>query len=205
VTCLLAPCPHETVLDACAGLGGKTGHIAQMMNNTGRIIAADQDPGKLKLLESAMIRLGVKNVTARFCDFEKPERTLPEAPFDRILLDAPCSGLGVIRRNPDIKWDVARQNLIHFQKKQALLLENISFLVKPGGAIVYGVCSFEPEENEDVIDAFLNVHPNFEIDNQFSSPVFDIGRFVDKRGFFRTFPHIHGMDGFFAAVLKRVR
>lgn len=205
VTRLLAPGPHETLLDACAGMGGKTGHLAQLMNNTGQIVAADQDSGKLGLLADAMVRLGVKNVATRVYDFARPEKPLAEAPFDRILLDAPCSGLGVIRRNPDIKWDIARKNLIQFQKKQRDLLDNVGLLVKPGGIIVYVVCSFEPEENEGVIDFFLSAHSHFKLDTDISLPMIDIRPYLDARGFFRTFPHIHGMDGFFAAVLKRTQ
>ncbi len=205
ITWLLSPRPHEKILDACAGLGGKTGHIAQLMNNTGQIIAADQDIVKLGHLNDAMQRLGVCNVTTLMHDFEKPIPELQHLGFDRILLDAPCSGLGVIRRNPDIKWDVSRKNLNQYRKKQLTLLENVSTLVKPGGMIVYAVCSFEPEENESVINDFLKDRMNFKIEREFPDLSFDINSFTDQEGFFRTFPHLHGMDGFFAACLQRIR
>ncbi|MBC2715542.1 MAG: 16S rRNA (cytosine(967)-C(5))-methyltransferase RsmB [Desulfobacteraceae bacterium] len=205
ITYLLSPRSNETILDACAGLGGKTGHIAQLMKNTGQIIAVDQDSKKLTQLNEAMKRLGICNVTTCVHDFKTPMKKLQNQGFDRILLDAPCSGLGVIRRNPDIKWDVSRKNLNQYRKKQFNLLENVSSLVKPAGTIVYVVCSFEPEENESVINDFLKTHMNFQIQRKFKDLPYNIKAFTDQHGFFRSFPHIHDMDGFFAACLKRIR
>ena len=204
VTCLLAPCPDEMILDACAGLGGKTGHIAQLMKNTGQIIAVDRDQKKLTQLNDAMQRLGNRNITTCLHDFKTPLEKFQNQVFNRILLDAPCSGLGVIRRNPDTKWSVSRKNLNQFGKKQFILLENVSYLLKIGGTIVYVVCSLEPEENESIINDFLKTHKNFEIQREFKDLPFDIRQFTDPDGFFRTFPHLHNMDGFFAVCLKRV-
>ncbi len=203
VAYLLSPCPDEIVLDACAGLGGKTGHIAQLMKNTGQIIAVDQDRKKLTQLKEAMQRLGVDNVTTCLHDFKTPMEKFQSQGFDRILFDAPCSGLGVIRRNPDTKWELSSQNLNLYGKKQLNLLENISSLLKIGGIIVYVVCSFEPEENELVINDFLKRHMNFKIQHEFKNLPFDIRQFIDPDGFFRTSPHVRDMDGFFAACLKR--
>ncbi len=117
---ILSPLPGQNVLDACAGLGGKTGHLAQLMKDSGSITALDKDPGKLVRLSAHMDRLGIHIVspTARDLVDDQAQRLTPGA-FDRILLDAPCSGLGVIRRNPDIKWDAARQNLGRFGDIQA--------------------------------------------------------------------------------------
>jgi 16S rRNA (cytosine967-C5)-methyltransferase len=203
VTCLLTPGPDEMVLDACAGLGGKTGHIAQLMKNTGQIIAVDHDQKKLTQLNDTMQRLGICNVMTRMHDFKTPMPDYPHQGFDRILLDAPCSGLGVIRRNPDTKWGVSRKDLNQYGKKQLNLLENVSALLKIGGTIIYVVCSFEPEENESVINDFLKTHKNFKIQHEFTDLPFDIREFTDLEGFFRTFPHQHDMDGFFAVCLKR--
>jgi len=203
ITYLLSPKPDEMVLDACAGLGGKTGHLAQQMKNTGKIIAADQDRKKLSQLNDAMKQLSFKNVTTWVHDFKVQTKNSLYKGFDRILLDAPCSGLGVIRRNPDTKWDVSLKNLIQCGKKQLLLLENVSSLVKVGGNLVYVVCSFEPEENEMVINNFLKLHSNFEIQKEFKNLPFDFHQFIDSHGFFRSLPHLHDMDGFFAACLKR--
>ena len=204
ITFLLAPEPDEMVLDACAGLGGKTGHLAQKMKNAGQIIAVDQDQKKLAQLNNAMQKLGVSNVTTCVHDFKTLMHKFPNTGFDRILIDAPCSGLGVIRRNPDTKWNVSFENLEQYGKKQLWLLENISTLLKIGGTLVYVVCSFEPEENDAVVSNFLKNHPNFMIQKEFKHLPFDMNQFSDSDGFFRTFPHLHDMDGFFAACLKRI-
>jgi 16S rRNA (cytosine967-C5)-methyltransferase len=164
VTLLLNPQPGEIILDACAGLGGKTGHIAQLMKNNGRLVAMDKDGNKLLRLESEMCRLGVSIVTTRIHDLSTPLDREHFGRFDRILLDAPCSGLGVLRRNPDIKWRALRQNPVYYQKRQALFMDSLAHLVKQAGTLVYAVCSTEPEENESVIKGFLNKHANFVID-----------------------------------------
>jgi 16S rRNA (cytosine967-C5)-methyltransferase len=204
IACLLAPQPHEIILDACAGVGGKTGHIAQLMENKGRIIAADRDRKKLSQLENTMQQLGVGNVTITEYDFNQPVQNFKYSEFDRILVDAPCSGTGVIRRNPDTKWNVSESLFTQSGKNQLHLLRNISSLLKIGGTLIYAVCSFEPEENESVINRFLQTHKNFVVCRTYSNLPFDIRSFSDSNGFFRTFPHIHDMDGFFAVCLKRI-
>jgi 16S rRNA (cytosine967-C5)-methyltransferase len=205
ITHLLAPRPGENVLDACAGLGGKTGHIAQMMENRGQVIAADRDDKKLYHLRTAMAQLDLKIVTTRAHDFIEPAREFPYADFDRILLDAPCSGIGVIRRNPDTKWRVSASHLKKCAATQRRLLAAVSLLLKPGGTMVYGVCSIEPEENEQVVEDFLTTHPHFEIRREGGSLPFDPHRFISEDGYFRSFPHVHDMDGFFAVCLKRTK
>lgn len=197
VTFFLDPKPGEKILDACSGLGGKTGHIAQVMNNNGRIIAVDYDRKKLLRLEKTMKMLGVCNVETIQHDFKHPPFFLKEQKFDRILLDAPCSGLGVIRRNPDIKWnvfDMAKQ-----KKRQIKILNNLASYVKKSGIIIYAVCSIEPEENEEVLKAFLNKHQEFVIED-FKS----IKLPFNKTGSFKTFPHIDNMDAFFCVCLKKM-
>lgn len=203
VTLLLNPQPGETVLDACAGLGGKTGHIAQLMKNTGRLVAMDKDEKKLLRLESEMHRLGVSIVTPRIHDLSTPSNPERFGKFDRILLDAPCSGLGVLRRNPDIKWRALRQNPASYQKTQALFLDNLAHLVKPSGVLVYAVCSMEPEENESVIKGFLNKHANFAIEIKSTGLSCDAGCLVTGDGYLKTFPHLNNMDGFFSVCMKR--
>ena len=141
VSLLLDPKPGETVLDACAGLGGKTGHIAQLMKNEGTVVALEIDNEKLLQLEAVMQRLGV-SIVSTFC--HNLERRLPQEQstgFDRILLDAPCSGLGVMRRNPDIKWQRSEKELSKNKNRQVRMLENLCHAVKPGGILVYAVCS----------------------------------------------------------------
>jgi len=203
VSFLLSPQPGERILDACAGLGGKTGHIGQLMKNKGEIIAADSDGNKLAQLKTVMERIGIRNVATRILDFTRPDAGASLGLFDRILLDAPCSGLGVIRRNPDIKWDSARKNLARFRKKQVALLQQVSDLVKPGGVLVYAVCSVEPEENEKVMGDFLSICPDFQVQKTLPGLPFSLSPFMDDQGFVRTFPHIHNMDGFFFTHLKK--
>jgi 16S rRNA (cytosine967-C5)-methyltransferase len=204
VTFLLHPLPGETVLDACAGLGGKTGHIAQMMENRGKLIAMDNSEKKLSRLLLEMHRLGISLVTTHIHDLRSPPDGKCMGKFDRILLDAPCSGLGVLRRNPDAKWRTKERDLTRQSRRQAIFLDNLAYLVKPNGILVFCVCSMEPEENESVINGFLNKHRNFAIEN-------NRGRLPDKaralltgNGYLKTFPHLHNMDGFFAVCMKRV-
>ena len=204
VSLLLDPRPGEIVLDACAGLGGKTGHIAQLMKNKGAVVALDKDEGKLSQLEAAMQRLGISIVSTLCLDLE---RGLPQAPakgFDRILLDAPCSGLGVMRRNPDIKWYRSEKELAKNKARQLRLMENLAHAVKPEGFLVYAVCSPEPEENEEVIDQFLKKHADFVIYDDYGRGANEINKMVITRGFFKTFPHLTQMDGFFSVRLRRI-
>ncbi len=205
VTLLLQPQPGETVLDACAGLGGKTGHIAQMMENQGMLIAMDNNEKKLSRLMSEMHRLEISMVKTRIHDLSVPPDDKSIGKFDRILLDAPCSGLGVLRRNPDAKWHTKEQDLVRQSRRQALFLDNLARLIKPKGILVYCVCSMEPEENESVIIEFLNTHPNFAIEtNRTKLPATARSLFTDN-GYLKTFPHFHNMDGFFAVRMKRMK
>ncbi len=205
VTRLLSPQPGEIILDACAGLGGKTGHIAQMMNNKGNIFAVDNDSAKLSSLNAAMKRLEVSIVTTQSCDLRNTLKIDSEVFFDRILLDAPCSSIGVIRRNPDIKWKGSKVDSKHFATRQSLFLANLTHLVKPAGIIVYAVCSMEPEENEEVINNFLKMHPGFEIETIYKENNSVTDWPVVENKYLKTLPHVHDMDGFFAAVLRKVK
>ncbi len=203
VTLLLDPRPGETILDACSGLGGKTGHIAQMMKNSGRLVAMDKDENKLLKLETEMHRLGVSIVTTWIHDLSNPLNGKFFEKFDRILLDAPCSGLGVLRRNPDTKWRATKQSLANCQKRQALFLDKVAHLVKPCGILVYAVCSMEPEENESVIKGFLNKHAKFAIEKGPTGLPFDACSLITSNGYLKTFPHLNNMDGFFSVCMKR--
>jgi 16S rRNA (cytosine967-C5)-methyltransferase len=200
---IFSPRPGETVLDACAGLGGKTGHIAQLMNNQGALVAMDRDRRKLARLESEMIRLGVSIVTTSCHDLSSPPAGVVPAAFDRILLDAPCSGLGVLRRNPDAKWRVTLKDIKRLQRVQYDLLGTLSPSLKPSGTLLYVVCSTEPEENESVVSKFLENHPGFQADPIDPSDVIP-ENCITEDGFFKTYPHGLSMDGFFAARLKRI-
>jgi 16S rRNA (cytosine967-C5)-methyltransferase len=205
VTLLLDPQPGESVLDACAGLGGKTGHIAQQMNNQGSIVAVDVDPEKLTQLEAQMERLRVSNVRTHCHDLRGSADTLMGHPFDRILLDAPCTGLGVLRRNPDAKWNRSKKDFNRFAQRQINFLASLAPLLKVSGILVYAVCSIEPEENEAVVNAFLSKRPGFEVDTDPGIlPQKICARIEDKIGF-KTHPQFKDMDGFFMVRLKRIR
>jgi len=205
VTLLLDPQPGETILDACSGLGGKTGHIAQLIKDKGTIFALDQNIHKLDKLRKEMDRLGISSVEIRHMDLNTPVTGDVPRRFDRILLDAPCSGMGVLRRNPDIKWRMQPGRLKMLRENQIRLLNRVAEWVEPGGVMVYAVCSLEPEENEDVVDAFLSMNENFEIVCQPSNLPDGAAMIINSRGFLKTLPHHHHMDGFFAAKIIRLK
>lgn len=204
ISLLLNPQSGERILDACAGLGGKTGHIAQLMKNKGTILAVDNDERKLSKLQTEIRRLGVSIVSTRCQDLETTCLSEEHNGFDRVLLDAPCSGLGVIRRKPDIKWRISKLDLAQFKKKQVRLLENLHHLVRHSGVLVYAVCSLEPEENEAVVDEFLKNHPEYAIDANCEKLLQNLPGLMDSRGFFRSLPHLHQMDGFFSVRFRRI-
>jgi 16S rRNA (cytosine967-C5)-methyltransferase len=208
VSLFLNPRPGEAILDACAGLGGKTGHLAQLMKNRGKIIAADRSKKKLSALYLEMNRLGVHIVKTKMTDWlnqDKQNTNQTEAPlFNRILLDAPCSGLGVLRRNPDTKWSTSETTVLKNSARQLHFLQRLAPHLIPGGILVYAVCSTETEETDGVISEFLKTHPYFVIDSQHRPLLFEENAILGPDGCMRTFPHIHHMDGFFAVRLKRV-
>ncbi len=203
VSLLLDPRPGESVLDACAGLGGKTGHIAQLMNNKGAVVALDMNGQKLWQLQAEMQRLGISIVSTLCLDLEHGPPQVPAKGFDRILLDAPCSGLGVMRRNPDIKWHRSEKALVRNKARQVRLLENLAHAVKADGVLVYAVCSPEPEENEEVIHQFLKKHGEFVIDDCYGALPKGISKLAVSEGYFKTFPCLTQMDGFFSVRLQR--
>ncbi len=208
---LLAPAPGETVLDACAAPGGKATHIAALMKNTGAVFAVDKYPGRLKSLMQAARRCEARIVKALAADASRPLPFKGSASggFDAILLDAPCSGLGVIRRSPDIKIRRIETDIAALARRQSALLDNLSSYVKKGGRMVYSVCTIEPEETDDIVNAFLKAHPDFSLEHASQylppacKPCQGCNPLVDENGFLRTLPHKHGMDGFFAARLER--
>lgn len=203
ITHLLDPKPGERVLDACAGLGGKTGHIAQLMKDNGQIKAMEKQSWKLNKLKTSLALLGISAVTTWQHDLSEPVPVDQSGTFDRVLLDAPCSGLGVLRRNPDAKWKKSETDLTRLRADQLRFFERLAPLVKPGGRLVYCVCSLEPEEGAGVVKDFLKNQAQFVIDRE---PVglFDVDeRLMDSSGCFRSLPHEHDMDGFFAVRLKR--
>lgn len=200
---LLSPQPGELVLDACAGLGGKTTHMAQLMRNLGRILALDIHGERLERLRENMMRLGIQHIEIIQKDVTKSLAELGVRRFDRILVDAPCSGLGVIRRNPDSKWRRRPEDLLRMAEKQSQLLNEAASLLKPKGILVYATCSLEPEENEEVISGFLSHHADFQVDDPGLFLPGLTKEMIENHSFLRTYPHLHGMDGFSAVRLRR--
>ncbi|MDP3582106.1 MAG: 16S rRNA (cytosine(967)-C(5))-methyltransferase RsmB, partial [Ignavibacteria bacterium] len=194
---LLSVSPGMRVLDICAAPGGKTGFIADEMKNTGEIVALDKFESRLKILEKNLTRLKVTNVVTKVIDAADFE---DEDGFDRVLIDAPCSGLGTLTKKPDLKWKRDLGDIRKIVNIQYELLKKGASLVKQNGFIVYSTCTIEPEENFDLIKKFLSENPNFALVNaadQLPKAV------VDDNGCVATLPHVHGIDGAFAAKLIR--
>jgi len=203
VSRLLDPRPGERVLDACAGRGGKTGHMAQLMRGSGSILSLDNHAGRLEALNAEMRRLGVAIVETRMADLEAPPTPDLLGRFDRVLVDAPCSGLGVLRRQPEAKWAADKQDLTRHCDRQIRLLDHAARCLRPDGAMVYAVCSMEPEETDAVVQAFMQAHPEYRAASQDESARIIPAPLTTPEGFFRCFPHRHQTDGFFAARIIR--
>ncbi len=201
---LLDVSPGQRILDACAAPGGKTTHLAALTDNRAEILALDKYPRRVELIEEGAQRLGCTSIVARQWDLTENPDFLERESFDRILLDAPCSGLGVLRRNPEGRWNKSPVNLRELAVLQRQILDNVAPLVKPGGKLLYSVCTFSHIETDAIVDSFLEDHPEFELENlgeQFSSDWADL--FTEK-GTLRSYPHCHdNMDAFFAARLHR--
>jgi 16S rRNA (cytosine967-C5)-methyltransferase len=193
--------PGERVLDACASPGGKTLAMAAAMQNEGLIVAGDVRSRRIALLTQAVARSGARRVRLARLD----AAALPfGASFDLVLLDAPCSGLGTIRRDPEIRWRRREAELPVLAAAQARMLERAATAVRPGGRIVYATCSSEPEENERLVAAFLDAHPEFEIESPARRADVPpaVGALIDPAGCFRSWPYAHGLEAFFAVVLR---
>ena len=205
VSHILAPCSGQRILDACAGLGGKTGHIGQLIENKGEIVALESVGSKLTTLQQEMRRLGISIVKPASHDLTRPPDPATFGTFDRVLLDAPCSGLGVLRRNPDARWHRTAADLKRYARRQQLFLNHLAPLVKPGGLLVYAVCSMEPEENEQVVHRFLSDNRSFAQADIQPNAIADPQSVIGPDRCLRTFPHRHNTDGFFAVCLERRR
>ena len=217
---LLDPQPGDIVLDACAAPGGKSTHVAALMQNKGIIYAIDRKEARLDLVRSNCRRLGVRIVESILGDIRQPREWVPlaaatrppsvkqarmgEPSIDRILVDAPCSGLGVLRRHPEAKWQKDAQALPRHQALQRQILESVASCLRPNGVLVYSTCSTEPEENEDVIERFCRAHAEFRRESAISwlPPVAQ--GFVTEQGALSTVGNQFLMDGFYAARLRKV-
>ncbi len=199
---ILTPRPGERILDACAGFGGKTSIFAQLMENSGEIMAVDLSPWKVAALEENLERLKIGIVGTLQTDVRKLNE-MNIKPFDRIFLDAPCSGLGVLRRKPDIKWKRRPGDVYRLSLLQRDLLDSLASLLRVGGVLVYATCTLLNIENSEVIESFLQNHPEFCIEP--ISGTIPWMKVFARGPYFCSFPHRHGTDGFFAARLKRIK
>lgn len=197
---MLAPQAGETVLDACAAPGGKATHLAELMRDQGRIIALENDSTRSERIRENCSRLGLTSIAPVVGDAS----SFSGETFDKILVDAPCSGFGVLRRHPDGRWNKNEQTINGRRILQRRILENCAGLLKPGGALVYATCTTEPEENEDIILEFLSTTgKEFSIEDPRGFLPDHAKNLVDEAGFFHTYPRALDMDGFFAVRLRK--
>jgi 16S rRNA (cytosine967-C5)-methyltransferase len=199
------PKPGEKILDACAGLGGKTTHLAQLMANKGEIWAWDNNGSRLSMLKQTADRLGIQIIKIKRRDVLKTHTESEYGTYHRILADAPCSGLGTIRRNPDIKWNKKREDPARLYGLQLQILKNLVPLLEKNGVMIYATCTMAKEENEEVIASFLKTYPNFIVEDILPVLGKTCRDLIQPSGFFQTYPHRHEMDGFFAARLRKAK
>ncbi|MFD2116913.1 16S rRNA (cytosine(967)-C(5))-methyltransferase RsmB [Paenibacillus yanchengensis] len=202
------PKPNSQVLDLCAAPGGKSMHLAQLLQGTGKVWANDIHPHKQTLIEEQAVRLSLSNVEAIVGDaLQISERFAPDS-MDVVLLDAPCSGFGVIRRKPDIKWTKSAADIVEIANLQRQLLQEAAKLVKRGGVLLYSTCTIEQLENEQQITAFLAEHPQYKLDSNWSESILKVladNNVIDDsfNGMLQLLPHHFYTDGFFIARMVR--
>ncbi len=202
---LVAPRRSEMVVDFCAGAGGKTLLLGALMRSQGRLYAFDISPRRLANLKPRLARSGLSNVYPVRIEDERDRHVKRlGGKIDRVLVDAPCTGFGTLRRNPDLKWRQPQTAVAELAAKQARLLAAAATLVKPGGRLVYATCSVLPDENEAIVEGFLAAHPEFALGNA-AAELARAEIALDTGPMLRLHPHRHGCDGFFAAVLERAR
>ncbi len=194
---LLDVIPGMRILDLCAAPGGKTAYIAALIKDKGQIIALDKFDARLKLLQKNCDRLGISSVKPVVADALEYK----DVPFDRILVDVPCTGTGTLSKKPDIKWKKDIFDIKKIAEHQLKLLQKAATLIKPGGVIVYSTCSIEEEENFQVVKRFLENNPDFQLKSAKGILSDDV---IDQNGCVQTFPHKHQMDGVFAAKLVKI-
>ena len=201
---LLAPRRNDMVVDFCAGAGGKTLMLSAMMNSQGRLYAMDVSEKRLANLKPRLKRSGASNIQPMLIAHENDIKVKRLAgKIDRVLVDAPCSGLGTLRRSPDLKFRQSPGSIEEFTRQQAAILASASRLLKKGGRLVYATCSILPEENQHIVQAFLAGHPDFAL-----RPAGEALRqqkiALEAIDYLELRPHIHNTDGFFAAILERI-
>lgn len=201
---LLGAKQGETVLDGCAAPGGKTTHLAALTENQSRIIALDKHQHRVALIERGAGRLGCLAIEPSAWDLTEPPDFIEPESIDRILLDAPCSGLGVLRRNPESRWNRTSADIADLSELQKMLLKQVAPLLKPGGYLLYSVCTFTSRETDDVVADFLATQPGFVQDDLREVVPAEWQELLTDSGTLRSYPHRHdGMDAFFAARFRK--
>ncbi len=199
---LLKPTENDMILDMCAAPGGKSTHIAQLLGGKGKVYSVDKFDAKIRMMKQNAERLGITNIEFIQDDAaDLQDDRVKDLKFDKILLDAPCSGLGVLSKKPEIRWKREFEDILALTEIQKNLLNSAVKYLKPGGVIVYSTCSTEQEENMDVVKDFLEKNPDFRIDN---ASQYVKSELVNAEGCIETFPHRHNIDGSFAARLVRI-
>jgi len=199
---ILDPKPGDVIFDVCAGPGGKATHIAQLMKDYGQLFAFDILQSKIDLVNQNSNRLGISIIKTGIADASKPDELL-SMKADRILLDVPCSGLGTLRRHTDIRWNRTPKQISELSELQLNILNNSSKYLKPDGVLVYSTCTIEPEENESVVEEFLKINTEFELEPIDKYLPCEIDNLTTKQGYLKTYPHLHDIDGSFVARLKK--
>ena len=201
VSRILDPNEGDFVIDICSAPGGKTTHMAELMDNKGKILARDIYDHKINLVRKNAKRLGVNIITSEKFNGQQLDKKLIET-ADKVLIDAPCSGLGIIRRKPEIKYSKNTHDLKSLNRIQSQILSNASKYVKKGGELVYSTCTIDPNENHKIIKDFLKLNPMYELVD-----INTLYRAIipgeHKTNMIQLFPHIHGTDGFFIAKLTK--
>lgn len=199
----LGPEQGDDVLDSCAAPGGKTTHIAERLHGTGRVLSLDLHPHKVKLIQQQANRLGLSNVDTKAMDARKVREDFQSESFDKILVDAPCSGFGVIRRKPDIKLGKQPEDSERLSHIQLAILREVAPLLKRGGRLVYSTCTIEKTENEKVVQQFLQSHPEFEWDTSMKERLPKALEPYTHDGQVQILPHYFATDGFYIACLRK--
>jgi 16S rRNA (cytosine967-C5)-methyltransferase len=204
LTYLVTPKRGMMIADLCAGAGGKTLAVGAQMRNTGRLYAFDVSEKRLNNLGQRLKRSGLSNLHAQVIANENDLKLKRlNGKFDRVLVDAPCTGLGTLRRNPDLKWRQTPEDLAELTVKQANILERAAKLTKVGGRVIYSTCSLLREENEQIAEQFLAKHPEFKLLN--AAEILSSQQItLDTGDYLKLLPHLHQTDGFFAAVFEKL-
>jgi 16S rRNA (cytosine967-C5)-methyltransferase len=199
---LLDPKPGERILDACAAPGGKTTHLAELMEDRGEIIATDISARGIEKIEQNMRRLSLRCIRPVQADVGKELTGELALPYDRILADLPCSGLGMLRSHPETKWHREEKDIQRLSGLQKRILERLSSYLKPGGILVYSTCTLTREENDDIVEDFLQRHNEFVLEAA-GEFLLESARHMVRGNYFLALPHRDGTDGFFAARMRK--